>query len=221
MVFGASLAIGLSAINPQRADAQVSTFQALPKGMVGLGFVGVEVGLIVPAIAGARDWWPYLVFPVLGGAGGAVGGYFLDQATANQPEISVTILAVSMALLVPTVIGTLALTAYRPPSEAQAADEDMRYEQQGEGVDATQDDGGTSTDAVRDEGSGESASTGLERRLAALTRGGAGLLRFDRGQLLLALPLVSSRATFTAEEIERLGLQQRAEMEIPLVSATF
>ena len=47
------------------------------KGMIGLGLIGAELGFVVPALAGARDTWVYIVFPVLGAGGGAVAGYFL------------------------------------------------------------------------------------------------------------------------------------------------
>jgi hypothetical protein len=85
VLLGATLALASSSLEPERAEAQVAVVQSLPKGTIGFGLMGVELGLIVPAIFGARDWWPYLVFPVLGGAGGAVGGYFFDVATRNQP----------------------------------------------------------------------------------------------------------------------------------------
>lgn len=236
LVLGTALALGSAGATPHRAEAQlVSTVQSLPKGTIGLGLVGVEIGLIIPAIAGARDWWPYLVFPILGGAGGAVGGYFMDINTTSQPEISVAVMAIGMALLVPTIIGTLALTAYQPPTESSEADEDMEYEGQSDGVDAVQED--SSSAAPDDGGSGggggggsqdefgdsaqSSSGPSVQQRIQALTAGGPGLLRMHQGQLLLGVPLVASLPTFTAEEMERLNLRQRTDVNIPVVSATF
>ena len=211
VLLGATLALASSSLEPERAEAQVAVVQSLPKGTIGFGLMGVELGLIVPAIFGARDWWPYLVFPVLGGAGGAVGGYFFDVATRNQPEISVAMMAVGVALLVPAIIGTLALTAYTPPSESQQSDEDMTVEGRGE----------DSVEAVQDDSSGESPQSSLERRVRALYAGGPGLLRFHRGAVLLSAPVVSSLPTYTAEELERLQVSQGSDVVVPVVSASF
>ncbi|MFN9809547.1 MAG: hypothetical protein ACK6CU_07955 [Deltaproteobacteria bacterium] len=211
VLLGATLALASSSLEPERAEAQVAVVQSLPKGTIGFGLMGVELGLIVPAIFGARDWWPYLVFPVLGGAGGAVGGYFFDVATRNQPEISVAMMAVGVALLVPAIIGTLALTAYTPPSESQQSDEDMTVEGRGE----------DSVEAVQDDSSGESPQSSLERRVRALYAGGPGLLRFHRGAVLLSAPVVSSLPTYTPEELERLHVSQGSDVVVPVVSASF
>ncbi len=220
VLVGATLAVASASVAPKHAEAQVSTVHSLPKGTIGLGLVGVELGLIIPAAAGARDWWPYLVFPLIGGAGGAVGGYFLDVETNNQPEVGVTLFAVGVALLVPTIIGTLALTAYTPPEDAGQADTDMDYQpSSGDSVDATQDDAPAGSEAAPDGGSGDQAR--LEGRLRALTLGGPGLLRVYRGQLLLGVPVPTEVATYAAEELERLPLRQHHDVNIPIVSAMF
>lgn len=227
VMLGAALAAGSMDVAPSRAEAQCtagamgcSPVQALPKGTIGLGLIGAEIGLIVPAIAGVRDeWWPYLVFPVLGAAGGAVGGYFLDDAMqrGNTPEVSVVMMAIGMALVVPAVIGTLALTAYSPPADSSGADEDMQYDEQSDSVEAVQDE----TSAAPAEDSGSSPQSSLQQRIHALYAGGPGLIRFHQGQLLLAAPIVASVATFTSEEVERLHLQQQTDVVLPLVSASF
>jgi len=233
-VLGTALALGSAGATPHRAEAQalVSTVQSLPKGTIGLGLVGVELGLIIPAIAGARDWWPYLVFPILGGAGGAVGGYFMDINTTTQPEISVAVMAIGLGLLVPTIIGTLALTAYQPPTESSEADEDMQFEGQSDGVEASQDDssaapaeesgGGSGGGGEFDDGAqSRSRAPSVQQRIAALTAGGPGLFRFHQGQLLLGVPLVASLPTCTPGGPGRRNLRQRTDVLIPVVSATF
>lgn len=224
MLLGAALAVGSMDVGRGAAEAQCTAttvgdpgcgpVRALPKATIGLGLIGAELGLIVPAIAGLRDWYWYLIFPVVGAAGGAVGGYFLDveMGSQNAPEVSVALMAIGMALVVPTVIGTLALTAYSPPTEASSADEDMQYDEQGDSVDAVQDGDG---------GGQASPQASLEQRIRALYAGGPGLLRFHQGQLLLAPPLVAGAGTFTREELERLHLAQQADVIVPLVSASF
>ena len=119
LVVALALSVGAAAL-PQRAEAQVSTVRPDGKGILGLGLVGAELGLIIPALAGVRDeWWPYLVFPLLGAAGGAVGGWAVEQNTQNDAEVDVALMVVGLALVVPTIVGTLALTAYQPPDAAE------------------------------------------------------------------------------------------------------
>lgn len=201
--------------------------------MVGLGLIGLEIGFIVPALiqeaAGTNEWWPYLVFPALGAAGGIVGGYFMEQETRNSPEVDVAFLAVGMALVVPTVVATLALTAYEPGQEAggQVGGEEAEFEDE------------TTTEAVQDSEFGDEASepapepsspsstdggeSSLRARTQRLLAGGPGILRFDgQGrQVLLGVPMISRRATFTAEETEALNLAPATDVHVPLVSGTF
>ena len=40
------------------------------------GLIGAELGFVMPALAGARVRWPYIVFPLIGAGGGAVAGIF-------------------------------------------------------------------------------------------------------------------------------------------------
>lgn len=89
------------------------------KGTIGLGLIGAELGFVIPALAGARGAWPYIVFPVAGAAGGAVGGYFLLEKGDGHPELAVATLTVGMALVIPALVATIAATAYRPPERIE------------------------------------------------------------------------------------------------------
>jgi hypothetical protein len=91
------------------------------KGAVGLGLIGAELGFVIPALAGAKGVWPYIVFPVVGAAGGAVGGYFLLEKGDGHPELAVATLTVGMALIIPAMVATIAATAYRPPERIETA----------------------------------------------------------------------------------------------------
>jgi hypothetical protein len=92
-------------------QAQDKQVEADFKGAVGLGLVGAELGAVIPALVGVEATWAYIVFPVVGAAGGALGGYFaLDNA--DKPELSVIALTAGMALILPALIATLQLTAY-------------------------------------------------------------------------------------------------------------
>jgi hypothetical protein len=140
-----------------------------------------------------------------------------------------------MALIVPTVVGTLALTAYDPgeglPAGGSDGDEDFS---EPELIDET------TTEAVQEEGAGEPAegepaaepdaapapsdeggTTSLRRRMGSLLAGGPGLLRFDGPRILIAVPMIRRLSTFTAEEQRSLRLAPSTDLNVPLISATF
>ena len=184
------------------------------KGILAGGILGAEIGFMIPAIivgAGVREFdeaWAYIVFPVAFAGLGALGGYFAleDPTTMNDmgvvqqgfPEVAVAMLAVSIALIVPTFVGVLALTAYSPGAD------------DGAGASGDEDAG---AGGEPDESPEQSA---LRRTLA----GGPGLLRFDRGQVLLGVPMVGGAPTFTAEETARTGLVGQ-DVRVPVVSGVF
>jgi F0F1-type ATP synthase assembly protein I len=100
------------ATNPIEADF---------KGMIGLGLIGAELGFVIPALAGARDAWAFIVFPVIGAGGGAAAGYFLLEKGDGEPELAVAALTTGMALVIPALVVTLAATAYEPETEMPSA----------------------------------------------------------------------------------------------------
>ena len=238
LVLGVAVSAASTHLMSSRAEAQCMPMAArpcsqvdpTPKAIIGVGLMGAELGLIIPALAGMRDLWPYIVFPLIGAAGGAVGGWAIEQNTRNSPEISVALLAVGIALVVPAVVGTLALTAYSPPSDSEQADEDMTAAPvDGDSVEAIQDDNAATedtTEAAPAEAAPAPAAQPtsqllLQQRIRALTVGGPGLLRFADGAILLGIPMVSSTATFTPEELARLHISQQSDVNVPVVSATF
>jgi len=189
------------------------------KGILAGGIIGAEIGFMIPAIivgAGGRELdeaWAYILFPVVFAGGGAVAGYFaledptsVDMATGTVqqgfPEVAVALLAVGIALSVPTFVGVLALTAYSPGAsdDAQGATGDEDAEDAG-GADE-----------------GESPEASAYRRVLA---GGPGFLRFDQGHPLLGVPMVYSAPTFTQEEQERAGLTNAQDLVVPVVSGVF
>lgn len=219
------------------------------KGIIGLGLIGAELGLIIPALAGVRDeWWPYLVFPLIGAVAGGIGGWAVEDATGprpmgtppsrGEPEVSVTLLAVGMVLIVPTIVGTLALTAYSPPETAAESDEDYEPEDisdDEDSVEATHDDSapaeGSSDEfgatSRRETSSGRRhADTGMAARMRGLLAGGPGFIRLRLGEaggpmVFLAAPLPYSASSYTAEERAHLLLNASSDFFVPMFSATF
>jgi hypothetical protein len=119
------VALAVAALGaPARARAQAeeestrmpvtSPVKADIKGMVGLGLIGAELGFVLPAVAGLHETWAFIVFPIAGAAGGAVGGYFLLEKGDGHPELAVGALTAGMALFIPALIVTLSATAYEP-----------------------------------------------------------------------------------------------------------
>lgn len=106
---GAALLVAVCFAAP-KASAQNDRVQAGHKGMIGLGLVGAELGFYVPTAFGLTETWSLITFPVVGAAGGAVGGFYLDRA--NSRAASVSVLVVGLALAVPTVILTVGNTRY-------------------------------------------------------------------------------------------------------------
>ncbi len=101
----------------QMGGASFDQVEATPKGAIGLGLVGAEIGFIVPAAAGLDETWAFIVFPVLGATGGALGGHFLLDSS-NRTSLSVAALVAGIALIVPSTVWTLSLTAYDPDDDA-------------------------------------------------------------------------------------------------------
>lgn len=205
---------------PTRAEAQSAMdmgqqIDATPKGTIGLGIIGAEIGFAVPALAGLDGAWAYVVFPIIGAAGGAIGGFYAIDNN-DKERAAVAMLAVGMALMVPTLVLTLAMTAYDPADdEADEADDS--------GGDAAADDAegagdGSETAAPAAE---PSAREEALRQRARAARAGAGLLRFDGGSLQLGVPGLGLRAAYSRDELWRYGGRNRTGVEIALFSGAF
>jgi hypothetical protein len=119
MIGVAVVCLGFAAL-PAVSRAQGSPVASNYKAAVGLGLVGAELGSVIPAIAGVDATWAYIVFPIIGAAGGAVGGYFaIDKQ--DHAELSVVALTAGMALVIPALVLTLSLTAYDGDSDSATA----------------------------------------------------------------------------------------------------
>jgi hypothetical protein len=96
---------------PRAAEAQVDPaafdqVESTPKGTIGLGLVGAELGLIIPSAAGLNEVWALTVFPVVGATGGALAGYFaLDKP--GREKGSVAVLVVGLAGVLPAILVTM------------------------------------------------------------------------------------------------------------------
>ncbi len=89
-------------------------------GVSGGVIAGAELVVAVEAIIGVKPLWPYLTFPLLGAAGGGVGGYYLEDASEKG---AVALLIGSMALVIPTILAASAARAYDPEDEGELEEE--------------------------------------------------------------------------------------------------
>ena len=182
---------------PRAAEAQavdpseLGQVKATPKGTIGLGLIGAELGLIIPSVAGLNKAWALSVFPIVGAAGGAVGGYFgLDKP--GREKGSVAVLVVGVAGVLPAVLVTVKgvrkerQERWEPVQEIQ-----IRSKEEQRAVELAE------------------AGTGLLR----MTRSG---LRAATPEVTVSL-----RTPNTLETIRRGGLRERREVRLSLFSGVF
>lgn len=181
------LLLGTAAAAPSVASAQMRNFEEVeptPKGTIGLGLIGAELGFTIPALAGLDEAWSLTVFPIAGAAGGATAGWFLIDDN-DQPEAAVAVLASSIALVIPSMVLTLSATRY-DPSEEIAQAKASGSGGAGGSVEAEGSGGGQSS-----ESSPQSRRDPADGRARDIARAGSGVLRWSERGLLLGPPGVA------------------------------
>ena len=188
-------AISLSAV-PRSAEAQVdpavfNNIQATPKGTIGLGLVGAELGLIIPSVSGLNEAWALAVFPVIGATGGALAGYFaLDKP--GREKGSVAALVVGLVGVLPAILVTVkGVRKERQDRWEPTPQIDLRTEKEQRAFETAE------------------AGPGLLRRSRSGLRVAAPGMSFSR------------RAPQDAETVRMGGLRDRTEMRLSLASGVF
>src|SRR4051812_3577703 len=97
-------------------DKPPEKLEATPKGTIGVGLLGAELGAAIPALIGVKAAWAYVVFPIASAGGGAVAGYFLLD-DPNHPQAAVAFMVAGLTLVIPTLVLVAARTAYDPDDE--------------------------------------------------------------------------------------------------------
>jgi hypothetical protein len=234
----ASLALGVVAVfvvSTWTASARAQTgpdeVDPTAKGIIGCTLLGAEVALIVESLAGVRNGWALGLIPVVTGAGGGVGGYFLEQNT--DAEWSVVMLVAGMALAIPTTIIVLKSTAYASDIEegwVDRSDEAAESEPTGRDTEETTVERTSQEPPPPAEGGGGEAPPaegGGGSEPAPAPEGGAtppgpsSLLRIGPGAMSLGLPAIAVVPSYSTAEVRRFGLTQRTELRIPLLTASF
>jgi hypothetical protein len=190
-------------VEAQTEPAEFNGTRATPKGTIGLGLIGAELGLIIPSVAGLNEVWSLTVFPIVGAAGGALAGYFAldkpadesttqEQRAARLEAASVAMLVVGLAGVLPAILVTV---------------KGVRQERQDRWEPTPQID----------------LRTEKEQRAFEMAEAGPGLIRRSRSGLRVAMPGVSfsRRAQGDAETARMGGLRDRTEMRLSLASGVF
>lgn len=174
------------------------------KGIVGGALLGAEVVMIVEAIIGVEEVWPYPVFGAVGAGAGAVGGWGVEQT--GSAEAALYMLAGGMALVVPTLVAVLNATAYDPESES--FDEGVQPEAEGEEGEG-EEPAAPSVDANVD------VDTGSRHRVPPA------LVGIDGRGVALGVPAVEIRPVYSPEELAKYGVEQDTELRFPIVRGAF
>lgn len=228
---------------PRQASAQTVRSQ-IPmsptgKGIVGCGLLGAETVALIEGAAGVRARWAYAVFPLLGAAGGAVGGYFLEQAatSGSTPDsgltaVSVATLVAGIGLLIPTLIVYVNATSFHPETEVTTDDNapanaPLEESTPGLGNPPASSPSGPSGGAVTQPGVGAPAHSSI--------RGAAGpslalsprpfvppaILNLGTEGMSLGVPAVTVGTNYSLAEVRQYGVVPQAEVRVPVFSGTF
>ena len=186
-----SLSTAPRAAEAQDASAVSDNLRATPKGTIGLGLVGAELGLIIPSVSGLNKAWALSVFPIVGAAGGALAGYFaLDKP--GREKGSIAVLVVGLAGVMPAILVTVKgvrqerQDRWEPTPQIQ-----LRSEKEQRAFETAE------------------AGPGLLRRSRSGLRVAAPAFSFSR------------RAEQDAETARLGGLRDRTEMRLSLASGVF
>lgn len=111
-----------------RAQAPVEAERnaSLPKGTIGLGLIGAELGLGIPAAFRVKNPFILAATGVVGAAGGALAGYYLvDRHNESQTSriLAPTFLAVGIAGFIPMTILVVRASRYYPARDEPGSKE--------------------------------------------------------------------------------------------------
>ncbi|NUP09519.1 MAG: hypothetical protein HOW73_26035 [Polyangiaceae bacterium] len=203
-------------------DAEPNQVTPTAKGIVGGALLGAEVVMIPMGAAGLKPWWPYVVFGAVGAAGGAVGGWAIEQ-NVEPAEPALYMLAGGLALIIPTVVLTLNATT-RDEFE-ESTDPSTLTTTPG---DDTAPAGGTPGAAPPGGQPTESTTTvqptsDARRKVRKPRQAPPPQTLFDLAwsEVRIGVPAIQVRNMYSQEEMAKFGVDQETEVRIPVVGVTF
>lgn len=186
------------AATPGTARAEEPGISATGKGITGGALLGAELTMAIEAAAGVHNRWLYLAGGLGGAAAGGAGGYFVEQG--GDPKPSYYLLAAGMALVIPTTVAVLQANAYQPPAEY------------------VEDRSGPSIEPAGTKPAAPAAPAGKTSRAAPMP---LSLVDVTGGAFRVGVPAVTVFPTYTPTEVRKYGVEQHAEVRVPVFEAAF
>jgi hypothetical protein len=226
-----AVACALIAFAPRAASAQEdegpNQVTGTAKGIVGGALLGAEVVMIPMGAAGLKPWWPYVVFGSVGAVGGAVGGWAVEQAVADDgpAEAPLYMLAGGLALIIPTVVLSLnattkdqfedtadpaTTTTTTPPGEPPATTTPGANPGGGDG---------TTTIQVQPDARNHPKNNHKKKKSPAPLRGA--LFDLAGSEVRVGVPAIVVKNMYSNDEMAKFGVEQQTEVRVPFVSASF
>lgn len=221
LLLGAAVGACALLASPGEAHAQAAetnTVTSPGKGIVGGALLGAEVVMIPMGAAGLKPWWPYLVFGAVGAAGGAVGGWAVEQNVA-EAEPALYMLAGGLALIIPAVVLTLNATTK----------EDYEDSQDPATLVTTPNEPGAEPQTAPGQTPGDSSVTVQQptsdarkvRKARPAQRPAGTLLELSSNELRFGVPAIQVGNVYSQEDLARFGLEQQTEVRVPVVGVAF
>ena len=223
--------LALGTLTSSVAQAQETTVNPTPKGIVGGALLGAEVGTIVESIAGVHSPWVYVITDVVLAGGGAVGGWEVEQ-NSSDGRAPVFMLAGGLGLVIPALVLTLNATRYRP-SENASEDHAPTNSPTPNPGNPNGSIVGPSSITPPPPSSGPAAAPPPSNppppppghsELEPSSRASdvhLSLLDVNAEGLHLGLPVPEIRPVFSANELRQYGMAQQTEVRMPLVKIVF
>jgi hypothetical protein len=177
----------------ETVDRSANQVKADYKGIVGLGLIGAELGLVIPTVCGLDETWSLIVFPILGAGGGAAAGYFLLEKGDGHPTAAVAVMTAGIALVIPAAVLTIWATSYRPEEEPTGKPSEFAVKVQAK------------------------RSSARQQAQAA----GPGLVRWSPGRVFLGAPAITPAFYGASQSDKGFVLPARSEVKVALLSGRF
>ena len=228
----AGLGAGAVTVGAER-DARADEVSPHGKGIVGGGLLGADVVTGTMGIIGVHNPWIYVIGGGVGAAGGAVGGYFVEQASGDG-RAPMYMLAGGLALIIPAVVLTLDATRFRPSDDATEDKAPTNGPPADPGKVGGSAVGGPSTTPSASPAAAPPSSTApVATPPATGGSGGSGgpapapppptsMLHFEGGQLRIGVPVPEVRPMYSAAEQKTLGVSGNAtQVQMPMLRVRF
>jgi hypothetical protein len=208
-------------LHAETLRAEEPGISATGKGITGGALLGGELVVAVEAIAGVKPTWAYVVGGLAGAAAGGVGGYFVEQG--SDPKPSFYMLAAGMALIIPTTVAVLQATSYKAPVEYT---EEKTIRDSAPAAPASPEAPATGAPPAP---AAPGATPALPAPATQPTsqdrsrppRVALSLVDLEAGTLRLSVPVVQVHPVYTSAELQKYGVEQRAEVRVPVFQAIF